>query len=160
MNGIVEFKLRLPFYDLIAEPEAENAPAYLEQLAERLRLRIDLSMLEDEYGSCGSGPEQAGCGDLLLFRRTGDPDCFVLIDLFRDFTDQHGMVELGIRCGRELRQPIVELLAALRSQAEPVGEIRESEGGGPRQEIGKKDFSQEIRYGDRVYERRVRIYEQ
>lgn len=63
----------------------------------------------------------------LCFSRNIDKNIFILIDLFNDFTDQHNMVKLGVRCEINHDKRIRDIFNNIHLRAEIKSKINESD---------------------------------
>lgn len=147
MKKYIEFSFYLPFFDLIDDT---NEVFILEELMRELKIKFDIMELDNQYLSYGEGPGRAGKGDIFVFFAIGDKDVFILIDLFNDFTDQHNMVKLGVRCEIKHHKQIRDLLHDIHSRAEIKSEIKESEDL-LKLEINSGNYPEVIRYGTEKY---------
>lgn len=148
MNPYTEFSFDMPFFDLVDD---SGRSLQLEKLMPLLNIYFDAAALYDRYLSYGVGADQAGKGDVFVFFHKTNPDRFIVIDMFCDFTDQYNMVKLGVRCEAEEEDVIRTVLQEIHSGAEVASEFQESYDGLLQLEIHPKNFPQEIRYGDHTY---------
>ena len=93
-----EHQLIYPRYDLflwddLNDDYCEFVPIFADLLG-ALGVQIDAGWLRDKFFSY-----HAGEGDLLVFHRADDAECFISIDCFCDYTDQMDMVGIGVRAG-------------------------------------------------------------
>ncbi|MEK5239856.1 hypothetical protein NST99_29785 [Paenibacillus sp. FSL L8-0470] len=150
MKRYIEFSFYLPFFDLIDDMFEVFS---LEELMRQLNIRFNFMELCDQYLSYGEGPSRAGKGDVFVFFTKDDRDSFILIDLFNDFTDQHNMVKLGVRCEikHDNDKRIRNILNNIHSRAEIKSKIKESNDDLLKLEINSEEYPKEIRYGDQKY---------
>lgn len=148
MKRYIEFSFYLPFFDLIDDTdEVFN----LEEIMRQLDISFNKMELYNQYLSYGEGPFRAGKGDIFVFFKKNDKNSFILIDLFNDFTDQHNMVKLGVRCEIKYDKQIRNILYNIHSGAEIKSKTKESHDDLLKLEISSEDYPKEIRYGDRKY---------
>ncbi|MGN7763378.1 hypothetical protein [Paenibacillus sp. 22594] len=152
MKRYIEFSFYLPFFDLIDDTDEVFC---LEELMRQLNIRFNIMELYDQYISYGEGPCRAGKGDVFVFFTKDDKDSFILIDLFNDFTDQHNMVKLGVRCEVKYDKWIRNILNNIHSRAEIKSKIKESDDDLLKLEINSEDYPKEIRYGDQKYMKNI-----
>ena len=110
MSRYVEFSFDLPFFDLIDDPDQLSR---LEELMQILDIHFEPTDLHHRYLSYGVGIDQVGKGDVFVFFYKDNQDRFILIDLFREFTDQYNMVKLGARCEAKNNPMLDELVLEL-----------------------------------------------
>lgn len=152
MKRYIEFSFYLPFFDLIDDTDEVFS---LEELMRKLNIRFNIMELYNQYLSYGKGPSRAGKGDIFVFFTKDDKDSFILIDLFNDFTDQHNMVKLGVRCEINHDKRIRDIFNIIHSRAEIKSKINESDDDLLKLEINSEDYPKEIRYGDQIYVKNI-----
>lgn len=155
MNLYTEFSFDMPFFDLVDD---SGRYLQLEKLMRLLNIHFDATALYARYLSYGVGADQVGKGDVFVFFHKTNPDCFIVIDLFHEFTDQYNMVKLGVRCEVEEEDIIRTVLQEIYSGAEVASDFQESYDGLLQLEIHPKNFPQEIRYGDHTYIKNINYF--
>ncbi|AJS58992.1 hypothetical protein [Paenibacillus sp. IHBB 10380] len=148
MKRYIEFSFYLPFFDLIDD---SDEVLNLEELMRQLNISFNMMELYNQYLSYAEGPFRAGKGDVFVFFKKDDKDSFILIDLFNDFTDQHNMVKLGVRCEIKYDKQIRNILYNIHSRAEIKSKTKESYDDLLKSEISSEDYPKEIRYGNQKY---------
>ncbi|MCM3337895.1 hypothetical protein M3650_04415 [Paenibacillus sp. MER TA 81-3] len=156
MKRYIEFSVYLPFFVLIDDTDEELLGASnLEELMKELNISLNITELYNVYLSYGNGPYRAGKGDVFVFFKNNDMDSFILIDLFNDFTDQHNMVKLGVRCETIQEKQIRDILFDLHSKTDIKSKIKESYDDFLKLEIIKADYPKEIQYGSQKYIKKI-----
>ncbi|TVX96269.1 hypothetical protein [Cohnella terricola] len=148
MKKYIEFSFYLPFFDLIDDTDETSS---LEELMRQFDLSLNIEGLDNQYLSYGDGAFRAGKGDIFVFFKKDDKESFILIDLFNDFTDQHNMVKLGVRCEVNKDKQIRNILSSIHSRAEIKSSLKESDDDLLKFEICNVDYPKEIRYGNQKY---------
>jgi DNA adenine methylase len=159
MKTYTEFSLYLPFFELIDELEEDEIEAgSLVELMRLLEIRIHAAELYSKYDSYGDGPERAGRGDVCVYFSRNDLDRFIMIDLFHDFTDQHNMVRLGVRCNSEHEYRVKEVLEALHTRVDLKCRLVVNNEDLLKLEISQDKYPKKIRYGSEIYMKDICYY--
>ncbi|MMZ57115.1 hypothetical protein D1872_190310 [compost metagenome] len=148
MKEYIEYSFYLPFFDLIDDTDEASS---LEELMKQFNISYNLMELYNQYLSYGEETCRAGKGDVFVFFNKEDGESFILIDLFSDFTDQHNMVKLGVRCEVNNGKRIREKLFSIYARAEIKSKIKESNDDSLKVEVYNVDYPKEIRYGNQKY---------
>lgn len=156
MNEYVEVSCYLPFFDLLDSPYLPHVEVYEEEgqesdfaeLVRRFCTTLDVEELYARYMAYGNNVESVGRGDVFVFHKRDDRESFLLLDLFHDFTDQHNMVRLGIRCTVQHYEGLREVLLRIYDSVEIKSRLLEGNG-----ELKREltEYPKHIKYGDRVY---------
>lgn len=86
-----------------------------------------------------------------MFFTKYDKNSFILIDLFNDFTDQHNMVKLGVRCEIKHDKRIRYILNNIHLRSETKSKMNESNDDLLKLDINSEEYPKEIRYEDHIY---------
>ncbi|ADM71139.1 hypothetical protein GMA19_03334 [Paenibacillus polymyxa E681] len=148
MKRYIEFSFYLPFFDLIDDTDGVFS---LEELMRQLNIRFNIMELYNQYLSYGEGVSRVGKGDVFVFSTKYDKNIFILIDLFNDFTDQHNMVKLGVRCEINHDKRIRDIFNNIHLRAEIKSKINESDDDLLKLDINSEDYPKEVPYGDHIY---------
>lgn len=111
-KDFIEMYFHLPFGDLVfegwSEPEEVLDGRELVGIARCLGISIEPAQLVAEMEA-----RPLGSGDVFFYHSPTLPGAFLMIDYFKDPTDQCGMVRLGVRCPIEAEKEVFPLLQTL-----------------------------------------------
>lgn len=159
----VEFKLRVPIYDL---EDDDKDCLEIQAIREAVGITWSGPSLGDQYDAFrepdsaryfGDPWARIGRGDIHLFLADQDEDSFLAIDLYQDCTDQMNTVELWVRCPSDIADRVSQLLRSIRQKAEVASALLEGDLG-LRDAVSREKFPREVKDGGAVMIQHISIY--